>query len=77
MSKVYIVTAGIYSDYHICAASLDKEHAEILAEKYTDRFDKAVIEEYELDEFFEEANRVLHIESILRRLTELLRGAEE
>lgn len=57
MSKVYIVTAGIYSDYHICAASLDKEHAEILAEKYTDRFDKAVIEEYELDEFFEEAKQ--------------------
>ena len=57
MSKVYIVTAGIYSDYHICAASLDKEHAEILAEKYTDSYDEATVEEYELDEFFEEAKR--------------------
>ncbi len=57
MSKVYIVTSGTYSDYHICAASLDKEHAELLAEKYTDSYDEAVIEEYELDEFFEEAKR--------------------
>lgn len=57
MSKVYIVTAGDYSDYHICAASLDKEHAEILAEKYTDSYDEAIIEEYELDEFLEEAKQ--------------------
>lgn len=57
MSKVYIVTSGDYSDYHICAASLDKERAEILAEKYTDRFDDAEVEEYELDEFFEEAKQ--------------------
>ena len=57
MSKVYIVTSGSYSDYHICAASLDKAHAKILAEKYTDSYDEATIEEYELDEFFEEANR--------------------
>ena len=57
MSKVYIVTSGSYSDYHICAASLDKEHAELLAEKYTDSYDDAEVEEYELDEFFEEAKR--------------------
>lgn len=57
MSKVYIVTAGDYSDYHICAASLDKEHAEILAKRYTDSYDEAEIEEYELDEFFEEAKQ--------------------
>ena len=57
MSKVYIVTAGSYSDYHICAASLDKERAEILAEKYTDSYDDAEVEEYELDEFFEEAKQ--------------------
>lgn len=57
MSKVYIVTSGNYSDYHICAASLDKAHAEILAEKYTDSYDEATIEEYELDEFLEEAKQ--------------------
>ena len=57
MSKVYIVTSGSYSDYHICAASLDKKRAEILAEKYTDSFDDATVEEYELDEFFEEAKQ--------------------
>lgn len=55
MSKVYIVTYGDYSDYHICAASLDKKRAELLAEKYTDGYDEATVEEYELDEFFEEA----------------------
>ena len=57
MSKVYIVTAGDYSDYHICAASLDKARAEILAEKYTDSYDEATVEEYELDEFFGEAEQ--------------------
>lgn len=57
MSKVYIVTLGDYSDYHICAASLDKAHAKILAEKYTDSYYEARIEEYELDEFLEEAKQ--------------------
>ena len=44
-----------------------KTDAEKLAEAWED-FKTAVLEE---------ANRVLHIESILRRLTELLKGAEE
>ena len=57
MSKVYIVTSGSYSDYHICAASLDEEHARILAEKYSGSYDEATVEEYELDEFFEEAKQ--------------------
>ena len=44
-----------------------KTDAEKLAEAWED-FKTALLEE---------ANRVLHIESILRRLTELLKGAEE
>lgn len=30
MAKVYVITKGCYSDYHICAVTLDKEKAERL-----------------------------------------------
>lgn len=29
--KVYVITKGIYSDYHICGVALDKERANRLA----------------------------------------------
>lgn len=49
--KVYVITCGEYSDYRICAATLDKEKAEKLKEKF-DHYDYtgANIEEYETDE---------------------------
>lgn len=31
---IYIITAGSYSDYHIIAATTDKECAEKIAEHY-------------------------------------------
>lgn len=40
--RVYIITEGTYSDYHICAVCLDKEKAEILAKKVCGE-----VEEYE------------------------------
>lgn len=46
---VYIVTRGCYSDYEICAVSLDKTKAEKLAKVYTTRYDEASVEEWETD----------------------------
>lgn len=48
--KIYIVTAGEYSDYGILAAFLDKTKAEQFVEKYNrpdGYYDRAEIEEYE------------------------------
>lgn len=51
-NKVYIITKGSYSDYHICAVTLNKDTAKKLAKKYSeDEWDKALIEEYVLDDF--------------------------
>ena len=49
--KVYVITTGEYSDYRICAVTLDKEKAEKLKKK-CDHFDYtgAQIEEYDADE---------------------------
>jgi hypothetical protein len=53
-NKVYIITKGSYSDYHICAATLDKNTAVKLAKKYSeDECGNAKIEEYILDDFTE------------------------
>ena len=50
MAKVYVITAGSYSDYHICAVSLDPQKAEVLAKFYTEHgYDQAGVEEYEAD----------------------------
>ena len=48
--KVYIITKGSYSDYHICAVAIDKEKAEKLEDYYTDEWDEANIEEYDTED---------------------------
>ena len=45
----YIITRGCYSDYEICAVTLDKDRAERLKQLYSNRIDEAEIEEWELD----------------------------
>lgn len=50
LEKVYVITKGDYSDYHICAVTLDKERAKKLAAMYGSRWYEARIEEYVLDE---------------------------
>lgn len=52
--KLYAVTKGEYSDYHIVALTADKDVAEKLAKKYSNRtsvygdwFGEAQVEEYE------------------------------
>lgn len=45
--KIYIVTKGDYSDYHIIAATLSKQRAENIAKIYSDKYDTAEVEEFE------------------------------
>ena len=45
--KIYAITKGIYSDYHICALTVNKEKAEYLKKIYTDKWNEADIEIYE------------------------------
>lgn len=47
--KVYVITCGEYSDYGICAVTLDKKQAELLKAEYSDKYDEAFIEEYDTD----------------------------
>ena len=49
MAKVYVITRGDYSDYHICAVALDKAKAKKLAKMYTTAYDNAHVEEWETD----------------------------
>lgn len=50
MTKVYVITSGCYSDYHICAVSLYLEKAEML-KKFCEKteYDEVTIEEYDAD----------------------------
>jgi hypothetical protein len=45
--KIYVVTKGYYSDYHIITATLSKQRAENIAKIYTDRYDTAEVEEFD------------------------------
>lgn len=47
--KIYIITKGEYSDYHICAVTEDKGKAEILQRLYNSRWDKSRIEVFNTD----------------------------
>lgn len=57
MAKVYVITCGEYSDYHICAVCSTRERAEELRPLYSDRYDIAEIEEYEMDKAPNDADR--------------------
>lgn len=49
-NAVYVITQGSYSEYHICAVTLDKERAIKLSKFYTDSDGEARIEEFDLDD---------------------------
>ena len=50
MATVYVITSGCYSDYHICAVSLDLKKAEMLKKFYEKiEYDEVDIEEYDAD----------------------------
>lgn len=48
--KIYVITKGCYSEYHICAVATDREKAEKLAKIYTDRWGDADVEEFDTDD---------------------------
>lgn len=43
---IYIVTKGDYSDYHIVAATTNRELAEKIRKKFADEWDECKIEEF-------------------------------
>ena len=47
--KIYVVTQGIYSDYHICGVATDYETAEKIRKHTSGRYDESRIEEYDTD----------------------------
>ena len=62
--KVYVVTSGTYSDYHIVAAFDDKQKAEVFCAAYNDNCmehrtwdDPYYIEEYDTEENHAESNK--------------------
>ena len=47
--KVYVVTQGSYSDYHICAVLLEKSKAEAICKLLRSEWSEPNIEEYDTD----------------------------
>ncbi|MDO4802762.1 MAG: hypothetical protein Q4A15_11410 [Prevotellaceae bacterium] len=47
--KVYVITKGDYSAYHICSVTTDKKKAKLLKEKYSKGYGKAQIETFDTD----------------------------
>ena len=45
--KIYVVTKGCYSDYHIITATTDETLAYQIKEKFNGKYDEAYVEEYE------------------------------
>ena len=45
--KIYVITKGSYSDYHIITATTDETQARKIADKFSDDYEKAEIEIYE------------------------------
>ena len=48
--KIYIITKGSYSDYHICGVAIDLKEAERLQNVNTDEWDVAHIEIYDTED---------------------------
>lgn len=49
--KAYIITEGVYSGYHICGVTLDKDKAKMMKRFYSNEYDLAQIEEWDIDEY--------------------------
>lgn len=48
--KIYVITKGEYSDYHICAVTDDLERAKTLVMYYSSAWEDANIEEFDTEE---------------------------
>ena len=49
--KIYVITKGSYSAYHICAVATDYEKACILQKKFSAKYEPAEIEEFDTEDF--------------------------
>lgn len=49
--KVYVITKGHYSAYHICSVAIDYEKACILQKRFSTKYDPAEIEEFDTEDF--------------------------
>lgn len=49
--KIFIVTKGSYSDYHIIACFVNKDQAEKCALMYSDRYEDAYVDEYDTKDY--------------------------
>lgn len=58
---VYVITKGEYSDYGIYAVTLEKEKAEKLKKLYSDKWDDAMIETYDTDDYYVEKGRFYEV----------------
>jgi len=45
--KIYVVTQGDYSDYHIITATLNKDLADAIAKKFDNEYSPTDVEEFE------------------------------
>lgn len=45
--KIYVVTKGVYSDYHIITATTDEATAKKIAERFSGEWEEAEVEIYE------------------------------
>lgn len=52
--KIYVITAGEYSDYHICAVTDDKKSAERLRKIYSSHWREARVETYDTKYIYED-----------------------
>ena len=59
--KVYVVTRGEYSEYHICGLTTDEESAKKAKKFYSDDWCEAEIEVYDTDKFSSMENWKLFI----------------
>ena len=58
---VYVVTKGEYSDYGICAVTLDKDKADELCHRFSDSWGDAYIETYDTDDYDSDKGRFYQV----------------
>ena len=55
--KVYVITKGVYSDYHIVGVCLDEKKAKEIAKVISDKYNNAYVEEFDSDQFITKTPR--------------------
>lgn len=60
--KIYAITRGCYSDYEICALTVDKDRAEKIKKILTYQGDEATIETFEDGELGKDVQLLWHVE---------------